>query len=176
MIDFRRSFIFVLAREGGFVDDPRDRGGATNRGVTQRTYDSWRARNDLQPQSVKLITDEELAAIYRQDYWNKVRGDDLPPPVNLAVFDAAVNSGPARAARWLQRACGAVVDGVIGPGTIGAVRARCEEKGAQDVASDIIALREDFYHGIVAADPSQNVFLRGWLNRLDELEREVANA
>jgi lysozyme family protein len=173
MLDFKRCLMFVLAREGGYVNNPNDRGGSTNRGVTQATYDSWRTRQGLPLQSVKLIADAELAALYRRDYWDKVAGDDLPSPVNLVVFDGAVNSGPGRAVRWLQDACGTVADGAIGPNTLAAIHHACDFHGVQHIAEVIVEKRQQFYESIVARDPSQKVFLRGWTNRLTELRKEI---
>lgn len=176
MLDFKRCLLFVLAREGGFVDHPADRGGATNRGITQATYDGWRDRQGLARQSVRLISDTELSAIYKRDYWDKVAGDDLPTPVNLVVFDAAVNSGPGRAVRWLQDACGVSADGVVGPVTLEAAHQFCNVAGAQTLARLIIEKRKQFYEAIIARDASQRVFQRGWMNRLAELEAEFKNA
>lgn len=163
---------FVLDKEGGFVDHPNDKGGATNKGVTQAVYDAWRRRRSLLPQSVRLITDDEVAAIYKREYWDRVGGDQLPAPLALAVFDGAVNSGVSRAARWLQRACGTVVDGVVGPGTLAAAKKAVERGGALNLALDIVTMRREFYYDIVDANPSQKVFLRGWINRIDAVEKE----
>lgn len=163
---------FVLAKEGGFVDHPADRGGATNKGITQAVYDACRKRLGLLPQSVRLISDAELTGIYRRDYWDKVRGDELPVPVNLAVFDDAVNSGVNRAARRLQKLCGVAADGAIGPRTIAAVKQASEKFGELNLALGVIEERIEFYHNIVDTNPSQSVFLRGWLNRMNDLERE----
>lgn len=171
-LDFEKCLRFVLAKEGGFVDHPADRGGATNKGVTQAVYDAWRKRSGLLPQSVKLISDAELTGIYRRDYWDKVRGDELPAPVNLAVFDDAVNSGVNRAARRLQKVCGVAADGAIGLRTVAAAKQYCEKFGELNLALDIIEERIEFYHNIVETNPSQSVFLRGWLNRMNDLERE----
>lgn len=108
----------VLAHEGGFVNDPDDPGGPTNRGVTQRVYDGYRKRNGLAPRSVRGITAEEIHEIYRDQYWDAVRGDDLPLGLDYAVFDYAVNSGVKRAAQHLQEVLGVNQDGVIGERTL----------------------------------------------------------
>lgn len=110
----------VLAFEGGYVNDPRDPGGATNQGITQRVYDAWRRLAGASAQQVRAIAPAEVAAIYRAQYWNAVRGDQLPAGVGLMAFDAAVNSGASRAARWLQAAAGVAVDGHIGQITLAA--------------------------------------------------------
>src|SRR5690554_3243462 len=110
---FEPALALVLAHEGGYVDHPDDPGGATNKGITQRVYDAWRTSRGRHPRSVAAIRDEEVRAIYREQYWDAVRGDDLPAGIDYCTFDAAVNSGPAQAARWLQRAVGAAPDGIV---------------------------------------------------------------
>jgi len=112
----------TLRYEGGKVDDPRDPGGRTAYGVTQNTYNAWRAKHGLSQKDVFQIADSEVAAIYRQEYWDKIRGDDLPEGLDFAVFDFAVNSGVSRASRFLQAAVGVAQDGKIGPATIAAAR------------------------------------------------------
>lgn len=126
MSQFEMLLPCLLIHEGGYVNHPRDPGGATNKGVTQRVYDGYRARMGLPQQSVRDITDSEVSDIYRAQYWDAVRADDLPNGLAYAVFDYAVNSGPARAARELQRALGVGVDGVIGQVTISAAIAANE--------------------------------------------------
>lgn len=113
---------WVLAHEGGYVNHPKDPGGATNMGVTQRVYDGYRARRGLHKQSVRAITADEVAEIYKRQYWDAVKADDLPSGVDYAVFDYAVNSGPGRAVKDLQREVGATVDGVMGFRTLAAVQ------------------------------------------------------
>ncbi len=112
----------VLRYEGGKVDDPRDPGGRTAFGITQTTYNGWRAAKKLPAQDVFNITQGEVAMIYRQNYWDKINGDNLPDGVDIAVFDFAVNSGVSRAAKYLQSTVGVTQDGVIGPATILAVK------------------------------------------------------
>ena len=112
---------WVLAYEGGYVNHPKDPGGATMQGVTQRTYDAFRRRVGRIPRPVRQLEAVERDTIYREQYWDVVRGDDLPSGVDAAVYDFAVNSGPARAARYLQRIAGVTQDGVIGLQTLDAV-------------------------------------------------------
>lgn len=116
---FERAFALLAVHEGGYVNHPDDPGGATNKGVTQHTYDNYRTRHGEVRRDVRSITDEEVAAIYRVQYWDAISADDLPEGVAYCVFDAAVNSGPGRAVRWLQAGIGAAVDGVIGNETMG---------------------------------------------------------
>ena len=120
--NFRSSLTQVLKYEGGYSNHPRDPGGATMKGVTQRVYDAWRRKHSLAPRSVRYLEQNELEAIYKHDYWDKVHGDDLPSGVDLAVFDLAVNSGVSRAAKMLQACAGVAQDGIIGPATLAAVR------------------------------------------------------
>ena len=101
---FDVSLPFILRWEGGFIDHPADPGGATNKGVTQKVYDAWRARQGQPPRSVRLIEDAEMHAIYESNYWVPPRCDLLSGPLDLVQFDTAVNMGPGRAVRFLQSA------------------------------------------------------------------------
>lgn len=120
--NFAKALAQVLQYEGGFSDHPQDPGGATMRGVTQAVYDAWRKADKLPSQSVRYISDLEVASIYRDQYWDKISGDDLPSGIDFAVFDFAVNSGVSRAARTLQGVVGVKQDGQIGPQTIQATK------------------------------------------------------
>ncbi len=119
--NFDKALAYVLEHEGGWSDHPRDPGGATMKGVTQAVYDSYRKMRARPPQSVRFITDEELKAIYKFQYWDRVQGDLLPNGVDYAVFDFAVNSGVGRASKYLQAVVGVQQDGIIGARTIAAI-------------------------------------------------------
>jgi len=110
----------TLKWEGGWSNHKLDPGGATMNGVIQRVYDAWRERGGKPRQSVRGISDAELTAIYDANYWRMVAGDLLPAGLDLAVFDFGVNSGPARAVRYLQSCLGIIQDGHMGPVTINA--------------------------------------------------------
>ena len=166
---FDAAMPFILRWEGGFVDHPKDPGGRTNKGVTQRVYTAWRARRGLPQQDVKFITEAEVKEIYEGDYWLPPRCNQLPTKLDLVQFDTAVNMGVGRAVRILQGALGCGVDGQFGPGTAQAV-ARCEPRSAVAAYCDA---REAFYRRLVVAKPDLKVFLKGWLNRLNSLRREV---
>lgn len=103
----------VFASEGGYVHNPNDPGGETNLGISKRSYPREDIRN---------MTKARAAQIYRRDFWNAVKGDELPAGLDLVAFDAAVNSGPSRGAKWLQSALGVTADGRIGPKTLTAAR------------------------------------------------------
>lgn len=118
---YKPALSLVLAHEGGYANHPKDPGGATMKGITQRVYDDYRRVKGLPLIHVRYVSPEELAEIYKKQYWRLVRGDDLPAGLDYAVFDFAVNSGVSRAVRYLQRLVGVDDDGIIGNGTLGAV-------------------------------------------------------
>lgn len=160
---------FVLKWEGGYVNHPADPGGATNQGVTQKVYDSWRSRNGQLPRSVKELTEAEMQAIYEGGYWLPPRCDRLRDALDLVQFDTAVNMGVGRAVRFLQTAVGATADGDYGPGTEKCV-ASCDPGAALVKYCDT---REAFYRRLVEQKPQMAVFLKGWLNRLNALRKEA---
>lgn len=166
MSRFDECLQFVLQREGGFSDHPNDKGGATNQGITQKTYDAYRTSNR---RSVEFIDDREVRDIYRASYWIPAKCGILPVPVDLVVFDSAVNHGVSRSAKLLQEAAGVVVDGSVGPVTIDAIK----EMEPVELAEDLIDLRRAFYSRIVNSNPSQKIFLNGWNNRMNALEVAV---
>lgn len=132
--NYRQSLSLMLAHEGGFVNHPKDPGGATNQGVTQRVYDAYRKSRGATLRSVKFIEPNEVADIYKNQYWKLVRGDSLPAGLDYAVFDFGVNSGVSRAVKYLQIALGFTgsdVDGVPGMMTLNAANdaARADEEG-----------------------------------------------
>jgi len=115
---------WILVHEGGYVNHPKDPGGATNMGVIQRTYDGWRIRNGKPTQSVRNITKAEVIAIYKDQYWDKVWGDRLPAGLDYTLYDFAINSGPTRAIKFIQRLVGVKEDGVMGNVTFAAIAAK----------------------------------------------------
>jgi lysozyme family protein len=163
------SLKFVLLWEGGFVDHPSDPGGRTNKGVTQKVYDQWRARQGVAPQDVKDITDEEVQAIYESGYWLAARCDLLDDPLYLVQFDTAVNMGVGRAVRFLQAAANCPVDGDFGSGTAKAVAA-CDHG---EIVVRYCDAREAFYGRLIEKNPKLAAFRKGWLNRLNALRKEA---
>lgn len=114
-----------LKIEGGLSDRPvaDDPGGRTMHGVTQSVFNSYLRLKGQQVRDVETITDAEVSGVYKELYADKVRFDDLPQGIDLFVLDGAINSGPAQAAKWLQRALGMdKVDGVVGPATVDAAQ------------------------------------------------------
>jgi lysozyme family protein len=154
------SLAAVLRSEGGYVNDPRDPGGATNKGVTQAVYDDYRKGLGSPPRTVKQITPSETAAIYKHRYWDAVRGDDLPAGVDYAVFDLAVNSGVSRASRFLQDVCCVNADGKIGPVTIAA---------ASHNPKHIVEALMDKRLAFLRTLGTFGHFGKGWTNRCNEV-------
>lgn len=111
----------VLKNEGGFVNNPKDPGGATNMGITLNTLSHWQGRRAT-VKEVRNLHVNTAVRIYRANYWQPIRGDDLPAGLDYAVFDFAINSGPTRAAEYLQRVLGVKRDGKIGPVTLAAAK------------------------------------------------------
>jgi len=153
----------VLAHEGGYVDHPRDPGGCTNFGITRATLERWRGR-PTDCSQVRALTVLEARQIYRARYWNGIRGDDLPAGIDLMVFDAAVNSGPANSARWLQQLVHVETDGAIGPVTLAAVR-------AQQNTGWLIHRLADIRMAFLCGLSTWPTFGKGWERRVTAVRR-----
>lgn len=155
----------VLEREGGYVDHPNDRGGPTNHGITMDTLSSWRGK-PVSVEDVQLLRRDEARDIYRTRYWSAPGFGSLRLPDLLAeaVFDTAVNSGPARAVCLLQRCIGVTDDGVIGPITTQAI----ERSDPKRLCARYLSHCGVFYGEIIGRDSSQAAFRNGWANRLAE--------
>lgn len=115
--NFDKSLVKLLQHEGGYSDHPQDPGGRTNLGVTQDVWEDWIDRA-VSEAEMKALTPAKVAPLYRELYWDRIKGDKLPSGVDYVVFDAAVNSGVSRAAKWLQTTVAAVPDGAIGEQTL----------------------------------------------------------
>lgn len=159
--NFNASLKALLESEGGNDDDPQDHGGRTSRGITQREYDAWRKLHDLPERDVWTAADGEVLAIYREHYWNPWC-DRLPIGVDYLYFDLAVNAGPYRATKLLQRAIGVADDGIFGPVTLLAAT----KVNPKQLIVAYSAAKEKFYRSL-----HQPRFLRGWLNRVEHVER-----
>lgn len=149
MTTFDQAFDTTVGHEGGYVNDQRDPGGETKYGISKRAYPSL---------DIKSLTLADAKAIYKRDYWDRAQCDKLPPGLAFDVFDAAVNSGPGQAIRWLQRAVGVADDGVVGPLTLAAVK-RLEPEALQ---ARYNGQRLDFMTRL----STWEVFSRGWARRI----------
>lgn len=157
-LGFARSLPPVLVYEGGKVDNPKDPGGRTNQGVTQKVYDAYRRSIGKLEQDVYKLTNAERDTIYRRQYWDAVRGDDLPDGVDFAVFDGAVNSGPVQSIKWLQRALGVNADGQLGTVTLDALNSTDNYDALVDA---IVDRREAFLKAL----KTFKTFGKGWMAR-----------
>ena len=164
-ITFERVLPFLLLDEGGYSNRKKDRGGPTNKGITWKTYNAYRRRKGLPIRSVKQIEDHEVREIYRTEYWDEVRADELPEHLRYTVFDAAVNSGPERAIRLLQQVGKVDDDGIIGPKTLAAAE--------KVLLADYSLRRERWYEQIIDNDPEQEVNRRGWMNRVKKVHNRT---
>jgi len=163
--NFDACFARVIKSEGGYVWDKDDRGGETNLGVTIAAWGTYLKRT-IQPGEMKALTQEAVKPFYRSMYWDLVKCDDLPIGVDYAVFDFAVNVGVSRAAKFLQRAVGAVDDGVIGSGTLG----RVAKTDPAVLLKSFADQKQRFYNGLATTNPTQQKFLKGWLARVDHVQ------
>ncbi|MAK51058.1 glycosyl hydrolase 108 family protein [Marinobacter sp.] len=154
--NFVKSLETVLKHEGGYVDHPKDPGGRTNMGITQAVYEKYLNRT-VTEEEMKNIKIGDVRIIYKENYWDKIKGDDLPSGVDFCVFDWAVNSGVSRASKALQKIIGAKADGVIGPNTLKAV----ESADSEVIIQQLTEAREDFYKRLSTFD----TFGKGWLSR-----------
>jgi len=159
--NFAAALKTVLGFEGGYVNNPKDPGGKTNMGITQRVYTAWRQARGLPAQEVRQISSGEVATIYRNEYANPVRFDDLPSGVDLIVFDGAVNSGVSRSSKWLQKAVRVTQDGQVGPLTLSVVSARAPST----VINAIADMRLSFLQGL----RTWSTFRRGWKSRVAQV-------
>lgn len=150
---------FVLQEEGGEVNDPRDLGGHTNLGVTQVTLDRARKTISSLPASVSHLTHSQALSIYQALYWAPIHGDELPLGLALIVFDACVNQGERDAARFLQTAVGATVDGKVGPRTVEAAILANPKKAICEVGAQRM-------FDYMQLDNLQGRFGLGWSRRL----------
>jgi lysozyme family protein len=157
-------FKVEMTFEGGRVDDPKDPGGRTAFGVTQRVYNGYRRARKLAIRDVWLIDVKELVDIYKTGYWDKVWGDRLPEGLDIVVGDGAINSGVSQSVKWLQRALGVRVDGIMGDATLMAAQA---VNDVDALISRIIGLRNAFLRAL----KTFKRFGKGWLRRTSQLEK-----
>jgi len=153
----------ILKWEGGYSDNPEDSGKITNFGITSKTFQEWQKHDPFAPalKSVKDLSKDQAYLFYSW-YFNKYKINKLINFLLLFWFmaDSVVQHG-AYPVYWLQKAVGAIPDGIIGPKTVSCVR----KAGEQDTYFRLIAERINFYAQIVNKRPNQAVFIRGWLRR-----------
>lgn len=159
MSAFDKAFALIIGHEGGYTPGKGDPGGETRYGVSKRSYPT---------EDIKNLTLDRAKEIYKRDFWDKIKGDDLPPSLALVCMDAAINSGPGQAAKWLQQALGVKADGVIGPVTIRAVEAK--NGAGLDLLVSLLVRRLFF----MMALGIWGTFGKGWATRLFKLAMQAA--
>ena len=157
-------FAMVLKHEGGFVNHPKDPGGMTNLGVTRTNWELF-LDHDVTEADMRALTPEMVKPFYKKNYWDRIRGDDLPSGVDYAAYDLAVNSGTGRAAKYLQQIAGVTADGVIGPRTIEAIK----NFAAEDTVGEICNMRMDFLKNLNTFE----TFGKGWTIRVNDVKAKA---
>ena len=157
--NFEQSLKMILHHEGLYVNHPSDPGGSTMRGVTQAVWEDWVDR-PVTEEEMKSLTVDDVTPIYKKNYWDRARCDDLGSGIDFSVFDLCVNGGVGRGARMLQKVVGVTQDGGIGPQTLAAVG----RMDPVDIIEQYAAEREAFYRRLKTFD----TFGRGWLRRNEE--------
>ncbi len=157
--NFDEALKAILKHEGGYVNHPKDPGGMTNLGVTKRVWEQW-VGGKVDEKTMRSLTPELVAPMYRKQYWDAVKGDDLPEGLDYLMFDFAVNAGPVRAIRTMQKAMGLTTDGIIGPKTLGVLK----DSSREELVARFSDEKEAFYRGL----NTFSTFGKGWLRRVAE--------
>ena len=158
-------FNMVMKNEGGFVNNSHDPGGMTNLGVTKAAIEAYLGRT-VDETFMRSLTPDSVKPFYKSQYWNKIKGDDLPSGVDYAAYDLAVNSGTGRAAKYLQEIAGVFADGVIGPKSLEAIKS-CDPEQTVDALCD---MRLDFLKRL----PTFETFGKGWSCRVAEVKDKAS--
>jgi lysozyme family protein len=157
---FKTALQFTLKWEGG-SGHPEDLAGKVDRGITQATYDTYRRHQGLPEQFVSQMTESELEEIYYRYYWQRCHAERMCLPLSVVQFDTAVNFHVRGSIEFLQEALGVTVDGDFGPQTQAALAKQNNLETAQGYCQERMAYRQQR----VKANPSQEIFLEGWLRR-----------
>jgi len=167
--NWKKSLELVLKHEGGYVNHPEDPGGETNLGVTKAVYEEWCMENDLVQKDMADLVNEDVESIYKKNYWDRTKADDLPAGLDLCVFDFAVNAGPGRAAGYVQALVGSEQDGAIGPNTLKAVSEYVEKVGVERTIEKYQNDRQRYYEKL----DTFKTFGRGWTKRVKDTTKEA---
>jgi len=157
--NFTKSLQAVLLHEGGYVHHKLDPGGMTNLGVTKKVWEAWVGKA-VGEKEMRALTPATVAPLYKKQYWDAVKADELPAGLDYLMFDFAINAGPGRAIKTMQKALGTKPDGAIGPRTIAALKAA----DPTDLIAKFSIEKELFYKAL----PTFATFGKGWLRRVDE--------
>jgi lysozyme family protein len=159
--NFEKALAAVLVHEGGFSNHKDDPGGMTNLGCTKAVWEEH-CGHPVDEKAMRALTPADVAPLYKKKYWDKIQGDELPAGVDYAVFDCAINSGPGRAAKFLQSCVGVDPDGGIGPKTLAAVKAFDAKQLVEDYSKRRLSFMMDL--------PTWGTFGKGWSRRVAEVQ------
>lgn len=169
MASFELTIPFIHEKEGGFVHDPDDAGGATNMGVTLKTYAAYCKRKGYPRPTVerlKNLSEAKWQDIMRTMYWDVIGGDCIQSQsVALAIYDWAVHSGTSVAIKHVQRILGVQADGIVGPITLAAINSASPLPLFDQIKQD----RIKFFGTLIIQRPKNRKFLNGWLNRVNSI-------
>jgi len=157
--NFEQSLKMLLKHEGNYSFHPDDPGGETMKGVTRAVYEQWVGRQVMDGE-MKTLTDADVAPIYKTNYWDRIRADELPSGLDFAAFDWAVNSGTGRPAKVIQKYISAKQDGAIGPKTLALVA----ENDPANMIQYLYEQRQKFYERLKTFE----TFGKGWTRRSQE--------
>lgn len=171
---FQEAMAFTLKWEGGFVHNPNDPGGRTNLGITQGTLNEYNRRFGGMPADVKQLNSGQATTIYQRQFWQPAGCHVMPRRLSIAHFDWSVNHGVGGAVKDLQRCLGKIgIDGGFGTQTERRLNEYLSSYGESALLQSYLAERRRCYERL-AQDPKLRVFLQGWLNRLNDLEKYLA--
>lgn len=168
---FDEAMDFVFRWEGGLCEDKNDAGGITNYGICLRFLKSVDPK--ATQEDIKNMTKDRAKDLFYKYFWLPCRCDELPDKVAFVLFDTAINTGVRQASKFLQRVVRVKDDGKVGRDTVNAVKEYVEKHGEATLVSEFLKKRSQFYKNIVVNNPSQKVFLKGWLNRTTALADAV---
>lgn len=168
--DFGSTMDLMLNLEGKKSDDPRDRGGRTNFGVTQGTYNRWRDSKNLPRQDVFKITKEEAMQLYKKNFWGIIGGDKLPQKTAMALMSFALTDGPEDSVRLVQRMLKIPATGFMGPATLAKINKLVKKYGDEGFANKVLNRQIIRYQN----DEQANIYGRGWVNRANKVKTTIS--
>lgn len=166
MADYRNIIPFIKSHEGGYVNHPNDKGGCTNMGVTISTYRSYYGKTKT-CYDLKKLTDEQWNNIFKNGYWDKIKGDQIVCQSVANIFVDYVWCSGSYGIKYTQQVLGVFADGKVGPKTISAINNYPDQK---ELFEKIRQRRLDHFVAIVKKNPSQRVFYKGWCNRVNSFK------
>lgn len=166
--NFNETMKLMLNLEGGKTDEKSDRGGRTNFGITQRTYNDWLKQNKLKSSDVFKISKERALKIYRKQFWGVIKGDQLPHNVAKAIMSMALTDGPQDSVRFIQRLLNIEQTGFMGPKTLAAIWSKCK-KDDKMFTKQILDAQIKRYK----SDEQADTYGKGWTNRADLVSENI---